>query len=53
MDFSSSPTWPGLVGEFSNARDIHLAEFTHFLPMEIPERIAGFILDEAAESRNR
>ena len=53
MDFSSSPTWPGLVGEFSNARDIHLAEFTHFLPMEIPDRIARFILDEAAQSRDR
>jgi hypothetical protein len=39
--------------ELSNARDIHLAEFTHFLAMEIPDRIAGFILDEAAESRDR
>ncbi len=46
MDFSSSPTWPGLVGEFKNAREIHFADRSHFLPMEIPERIAELILDE-------
>jgi lipase len=46
MDFSSSPTWPGLAGEFSDARDVHLADHTHFLPMEIPDRIAGLVLAE-------
>jgi pimeloyl-ACP methyl ester carboxylesterase len=45
MDFSSSPTWPGLVGEFENARDVHLSDHTHFLPMEIPELVAEFILE--------
>lgn len=49
MDFSSSPTWPGLVDEFRNAREIHLADHTHFLPMEIPERVAGWIAGEAHE----
>jgi pimeloyl-ACP methyl ester carboxylesterase len=47
MDFSSSPTWPGLVGEFRNGREIHLPRNTHFLPMEIPERVAGWIREEA------
>ncbi|MEN8183161.1 MAG: alpha/beta hydrolase [Myxococcota bacterium] len=45
MDFSSSPTWPGLVNELRKGREIHLADHTHFLPMEIPERIAALILD--------
>jgi pimeloyl-ACP methyl ester carboxylesterase len=47
MDFSSSPTWPGLVDEFRDAREIHLEQHTHFLPMEIPERIAEWIHQEA------
>lgn len=46
MDFSSSPTWPGLVKEFRHGREIHFAEHTHFLPMEIPGRVAELILDE-------
>jgi pimeloyl-ACP methyl ester carboxylesterase len=47
MDFSSSPTWPGLVHEFRKGREIYFPDHTHFLPMEIPERIAGLILAEA------
>lgn len=43
MDFSSSPTWPGLAGEFAHATDVHLADRTHFLPMEIPDRMAETI----------
>lgn len=46
MDFSSSPTWPALAGEFQNARDLHLADRTHFLPMEAPAVIAQLILAE-------
>jgi pimeloyl-ACP methyl ester carboxylesterase len=44
MDFSSSPTWLGLAGEFRKGREIHLPEHTHFLPMEIPDRVAALIL---------
>ena len=44
MDFSSSPTWPGLVHEFRKGREIHFADHTHFLPMEIPEEVAALIL---------
>jgi len=51
MDFRSSPTWPGLVHEFGNAREIYLPEHTHFLPMEIPGRVAGWVLQgDAADS---
>ena len=49
MDFSSSPTWPGLVNEFRNAREIHFADRTHFLPMEIPQRIAELIVGEVEQ----
>ncbi|MEN8159956.1 MAG: alpha/beta hydrolase [Myxococcota bacterium] len=50
MDFSSSPTWPGLAGAFRHGREIHFPEHTHFLPMEIPDRIAELILGEAREA---
>lgn len=45
MDFASSPTWPGLAATFRRGRDLHLAEHSHFLPMEIPDRIAALIED--------
>lgn len=48
MDFSSSPTWPGLAAEFPNGRDVHLSRHTHFLPMEVPALIARFVLDRDA-----
>jgi lipase len=48
MDFSSSPTWPGLVGEFRNAREVYLPEHSHFVPMEAPELVAGYVLGESA-----
>jgi lipase len=45
FDFSSSPTWPGLVHEFPNAREVYLPEQTHFLPMQSPELVAAYVLD--------
>lgn len=47
MDFSSSPTWPGLAKELRHGREIHLADRSHFLPMEDPGLVADLILDEA------
>lgn len=52
MDFSSSPTWPGLVNEFKNAREIHFADKTHFLPMEIPGDITRIIREEITSSES-
>jgi len=46
MDFTSSPTWPELVHEFQDGREIHLAEHTHFLPMEAPELVARHVLEK-------
>lgn len=42
-DFASSPTWPGLVNVFSNAKEVHIPELSHFMPMQDPERIASYI----------
>jgi pimeloyl-ACP methyl ester carboxylesterase len=47
IDFSKSPTWPGLVHEFRNAREIYLPEHTHYLPMEAPARVADWIRRES------
>jgi pimeloyl-ACP methyl ester carboxylesterase len=51
MDFSSSPTWPKLVSEFRNGREIHFADKTHFLPMEIPEEITKIIAQEITSAQ--
>jgi hypothetical protein len=45
MDFASSPTWPGLVHEFRDGREVHRGETTHVLPMEAPELVARHVLE--------
>lgn len=50
-DFSYSPTFPGLVNEFRNAREIYLPDCTHFIPMQMPERVIGTIREEVAAWR--
>ncbi len=49
MDFSKSPTWPGLAGEFPHGRDVYLPELSHFIPMQAPELVARFIADPDAQ----
>lgn len=44
MDFSKSPTWPALAGEFANGVDVYLPMHSHFLPMEVPGLVADYIL---------
>ena len=51
MDFSSSPTWPKLVSEFRNGREIHFPDKTHFLPMEIPEEVTNIIAQEITSAQ--
>ncbi len=46
FDFASSPTPPGLADSFARGTDIYLPDFTHFMPMQNPERIADLILDD-------
>ena len=48
--FAVSPTWPGLAAEFQNGREIHFADKTHFLPMEIPDQVADLIRGELAQA---
>lgn len=45
MDFSSSPTWPGLVSEFRGGKEVFFADRTHFIPMESPELVARYVLE--------
>jgi lipase len=44
MDFSFSPTWPGLAQALRRGRDLHWADRSHFMPMEIPQRVAAVIV---------
>ena len=46
MDFSSSPTWPGLVKEFPNAREMHWADCSHFIPMQRPDDVVALIREQ-------
>ncbi len=52
-DFSSSPTWPGLSGQFSNARDIHFADCSHFIPMQKPDAVIDIIKEEISAWRRK
>ncbi len=47
MDFSQSPTWPGLADALPNGRDSHHPELTHFIPMQAPGLVARHIRDLA------
>lgn len=46
VDFSASPTWQGLAAEFKNGTDVYLPELSHFIPMQDPELVAGYIAGE-------
>ena len=48
MDFTSSPTWPGLAGRFRQGREMHRPDVTHFIPMQIPDEVIGIIRGEIA-----
>lgn len=48
-DYSGSPTWERLHELFAHAEDIYLPEYTHFIPMQNPALVAGYI-KRAAEA---
>ena len=50
FDMSKSPTWPKVAEQFANAREIYLPELTHFIPMQAPDLVVGYIR-EALEGR--
>jgi len=43
MDFTQSPTWPGLAAALPNGRDVYVPELTHFIPMQRPDLVAAHI----------
>lgn len=49
-DFTSSPTWPELASALPRCRDIYLPDHNHFIPMQDPELVAGYIR-EALDDR--
>ena len=53
IDFATSPSWPGLVDAFPNARERHLPELTHFMPMQDPGFVARAILNPDAVLERR
>ena len=46
MDFSSSPTWPGLVDAFPNAVEQHWSDCSHFIPMQRPQAVVELIREQ-------
>lgn len=44
LDFSVSPTWPGLGAALGAVRDEQWGELSHFIPMEAPERLADLVV---------
>lgn len=48
MDFSSSPTWPGLVDAFPHAVEQHWSDCSHFIPMQRPQAVVELIRDQVA-----
>lgn len=47
-DLSVSPTWPELAAQIPDCRDIYLPEMNHFIPMQDPALVAGYIREAAA-----
>ena len=46
MDWSSSPTWPELAGQFAQGRDVHWSDCTHFIPMQRPDEVVAMLVEE-------
>jgi hypothetical protein len=44
FDLSASPTAPNLGSRLRRGRDVLLAGQSHFIPMEVPERVAEEIV---------
>ncbi|NTU82702.1 MAG: alpha/beta hydrolase [Chloroflexales bacterium] len=44
-DMSASPTAPDLAAHFRHGRDVELLNHSHFIPMETPTLVAGYIRD--------
>jgi pimeloyl-ACP methyl ester carboxylesterase len=49
MDMSSSPTAPDVAANFSDAEDVFLPQFSHFIPMEDPGFVAAHVREMLAK----
>lgn len=45
LDFSVSPTWPGLGSAIGAVRDEQWTDQSHFIPMEAPGRLAALLAE--------
>jgi len=43
VDFSASPTWPGLVERFSAGTEHHWPDCSHFIPMQRPDAVVELL----------
>jgi len=43
VDFSASPTWPGLVERFSCGVEHHWPDCSHFIPMQRPDAVVELL----------
>jgi pimeloyl-ACP methyl ester carboxylesterase len=43
FNLSASPTTPDLAARFAHGTDVPLPQYSHFLPMEAPELVAGYV----------
>jgi pimeloyl-ACP methyl ester carboxylesterase len=53
FDLAASPTAPDLASKFPRGREVLLADATHFIPMEQPERVAEEIRELVAATSVR
>lgn len=49
MDFSTSPTWPELAAHIPGAQDLYWPDHSHFIPMEVPQRVAELLVTMATK----
>lgn len=53
IDFSSSPTWPGLVERLPQGRELFWSDCSHFVPMERPDDVVQIIREAIARWQSR
>lgn len=49
VDFSKSPTWPGLAALFPKGEDVYLPHLSHFIPMQAPGVLARYLQDHVSQ----
>lgn len=47
MNFTTSPTFPGLAARFPQGRDLYRPDLSHLIPMQAPDWVAAMLLERA------